>query len=114
MVLEHFQWACNILGWDPRGQGSEGSGVRGNNRGTEGDILSEIDTWKAKVFFAVFAFQVADQYSVVERPPQHEDAQKPGSLRKERWEERYCALTKYLTTSVSTGGISPRRRQVSD
>lgn len=38
-----------------------------------------------------------------EETPQQEDAQKPGSLCKEKWEERDCALTKHLTTSVSTG-----------
>lgn len=49
------------------------------------------------------AFQVAEQPCVVERPPQQEDAQKPGSFCRERWEERDCALTKPLTTSLSTG-----------
>lgn len=34
------------------------------------------------MFFAVVAFQVADQHSVVERPPQPEDAQKPEAFAK--------------------------------
>lgn len=85
--------------------GPEGSGVGGNNRGREGNTLTQtFDTWKAKVVFAVVvASQVAEQPCVVERPPQQEGAQKPGSLCRERWEERDCALTKPLTTRVSTG-----------
>ena len=63
---------------------------------------------KQVVVFAIVAFQVADEHSVVERPPQQEEVQKPGSLCKERWEEKDCAITKYLTKYLPS-----KRRQAS-